>query len=100
MEPHRRGEAVSAFFAVLFTMLSVPVIGVGVLVRATGLRTAGVAFSAAVAVLALAVAAGLVRRPTRGAPPEPTATVATVATDPAPATAEPSPAPAAPAGKA
>ncbi|MFC5662251.1 MFS transporter [Kitasatospora misakiensis] len=68
VEPHRRGEAVSAFFAVLFTMLSVPVIGVGVLVRATGLRTAGVTFSAAVAVLALAVAAGLVRRPRAAAP--------------------------------
>ncbi|WP_052709700.1 MFS transporter [Streptomyces sp. NRRL S-495] len=73
VEPHRRGEAVSAFFAVLFTMLSVPVIGVGVLVRATGLRTAGVGFSAAVAVLALAVAAGLVRRPRHGASPVPTA---------------------------
>ncbi|MCX4688825.1 MFS transporter [Kitasatospora purpeofusca] len=97
VEPHRRGEAVSAFFAVLFTMLSVPVIGVGVLIRATGLRTAGVTFSAAVAVLALAVAAGLVRRPRRGASPEPTATAAT---NPVPATAAPAPAPTARAGKA
>ncbi|MFD8318731.1 MFS transporter [Kitasatospora purpeofusca] len=101
VEPHRRGEAVSAFFAVLFTMLSVPVIGVGVLVRATGLRTAGVTFSAVVAVLALAVAAGLVRRPTRGAPPEPAAPVAAApAAAPVPTTAEPVAAPAAPAGKA
>ncbi|MER6361920.1 MFS transporter [Kitasatospora sp. NPDC001527] len=61
--PRQRGETVSAFFAVLFTMLSLPVIGVGVLIRATDLRTGGVAFSAAVAVLALAIAAGLVRRP-------------------------------------
>ncbi|WP_051740155.1 MFS transporter [Kitasatospora sp. MBT66] len=96
VEPHRRGEAVSAFFAVLFTMLSVPVIGVGVLVRATGLRTAGVTFSAAVAVLALAVAAGLVRRPRHGASP---GTVpGPVAGAAVTATAEP--APAAPAGQA
>ncbi|MEV0188135.1 MFS transporter [Kitasatospora purpeofusca] len=90
VEPHRRGEAVSAFFAVLFTMLSVPVIGVGVLVRATGLRTAGVTFSAAVAVLALAVAAGLVRRPGLGASPVPVPVT----------TAKAEPAPAAPAGQA
>ncbi|MDY0811908.1 MFS transporter [Kitasatospora purpeofusca] len=87
VEPHRRGEAVSAFFAVLFTMLSVPVIGVGVLVRATGLRTAGVTFSAVVAVLALAVAAGLVRRPGRGASPVPTAVESAPAPAPTPAAA-------------
>ncbi|MFB7379304.1 MFS transporter [Kitasatospora purpeofusca] len=94
VEPHRRGEAVSAFFAVLFTMLSVPVIGVGVLVRATGLRTAGVTFSAAVAVLALAVAAGLVRRPRHGEAPVPVTVPVTTAT------AEPAPAPAVPSGQA
>ncbi|MER7754548.1 MFS transporter [Kitasatospora sp. NPDC097643] len=60
--PERRGEAVSAFFAILYTMLSVPVVGVGLLIRATDLRTAGVVFSAVVAALALAVAAGLARR--------------------------------------
>ncbi|SDT38286.1 Predicted arabinose efflux permease, MFS family [Streptomyces sp. TLI_053] len=100
VEPHRRGETVSAFFAVLFTMLSVPVIGVGVLVRATGLRTAGVTFSAAVAVLALAVAAGLVRRPRGEASPVPAPAPVTTAT--ATATADPAAAaaPATPAGKA
>ncbi|MFE6865082.1 MFS transporter [Kitasatospora sp. NPDC057692] len=61
--PQQRGETVSAFFAVLFTMLSLPVIGVGVLVRETGLRTGGVVFSGVVALLALVIAAGLVRRP-------------------------------------
>ncbi|MFE7192357.1 MFS transporter [Kitasatospora sp. NPDC057541] len=69
--PQQRGETVSAFFAVLFTMLSLPVIGVGVLVRVTDLRTGGVAFSAVVALLALVIAAGLVRRP-RGARQAPT----------------------------
>ncbi|MFB7613302.1 MFS transporter [Kitasatospora sp. NPDC056181] len=60
--PQQRGEAVSTFFAVLYGMLSVPVVGVGVLIQVAGLRTAGVTFSALVAVLAVAVAAGLVRR--------------------------------------
>ncbi|MFE2721852.1 MFS transporter [Kitasatospora sp. NPDC059327] len=62
--PTERGGAVSAFFAVLYTMLSVPVVGVGLLIRATDLRTAGVVFSALVAALAVGVAAGLTgRRP-------------------------------------
>lgn len=60
--PERRGEAVSTFFAVLYTMLSVPVVGVGVLIRATDLRTAGVTFSALVAALAVVVAVGVTRR--------------------------------------
>ncbi|MEV0532552.1 MFS transporter [Kitasatospora sp. NPDC050463] len=64
VEPRQRGAAVSTFFAVLYAMLSVPVVGVGVLIRATDLRTAGVVFSVLVAVLAVGVAAGLTgRRP-------------------------------------
>ncbi|MFF2042578.1 MFS transporter [Kitasatospora sp. NPDC058170] len=60
--PQQRGEAVSTFFAILYTMLSVPVVGVGVLIQLAGLRTAGLVFSALVAVLALGAAAGLARR--------------------------------------
>ncbi|MEU6234721.1 MFS transporter [Kitasatospora sp. NPDC047058] len=60
--PQQRGAAVSTFFAILYAMLSVPVVGVGVLIQATDLRTAGVTFSALVALLALGVAAGLLRR--------------------------------------
>ncbi|MFC8449890.1 MFS transporter [Kitasatospora sp. NPDC057223] len=63
--PQRRGEVVSTFFAILYAMLSVPVIGVGVLIQLSGLRTAGVTFSALVAALALAVALTL-RRGTPG----------------------------------
>ena len=59
--PQRRGEVVSTFFAILYAMLSVPVIGVGVLIQLSGLRTAGVTFSALVAALALAVALTLRR---------------------------------------
>ncbi|MFI9327043.1 MFS transporter [Kitasatospora sp. NPDC052868] len=61
--PQQRGEAVSTFFAILYTMLSVPVVGVGVLIQLAGLRTAGLVFSALVAALALGAAAGLARRP-------------------------------------
>ncbi|MFI6444063.1 MFS transporter [Kitasatospora sp. NPDC050543] len=66
--PQHRGEAVSTFFAILYSMLSVPVIGVGVLIQASDLRTAGVVFSALVAALALVVAVSLARRPAGATP--------------------------------
>ncbi|MFD0274334.1 MFS transporter [Kitasatospora sp. NPDC127111] len=69
--PQQRGAAVSTFFAILYAMLSVPVVGVGVLIQATDLRTAGVTFSALVALLALGVAAGLLRRPRPASAPGP-----------------------------
>ncbi|MFG3052081.1 MFS transporter [Kitasatospora sp. NPDC048239] len=68
--PQQRGEAVSTFFAILYTMLSVPVVGVGVLIQLAGLRTAGLVFSALVAALALGAAAGLARRPATAHPRE------------------------------
>ncbi|MFJ5830769.1 hypothetical protein [Streptomyces sp. NPDC093089] len=63
--PERRGATVSTFFAVLYAMLAVPAIGVGVLIRAAGLRPAGAVFSAVVALLALVVLLSLVRPRTR-----------------------------------
>nr|WP_037642086.1 MFS transporter [Streptomyces bicolor] len=62
--PQHRGAAVSTFFAILYSMLAVPAIGVGVLIRETGLRPAGETFSAVVAALCLGVLLSLVR--TRG----------------------------------
>ncbi|MFB6820330.1 MFS transporter [Streptomyces virginiae] len=59
--PQHRGAAVSTFFAILYSMLAVPAIGVGVLIRATSLRPAGAIFSAAVALLALTVLLSLAR---------------------------------------
>jgi MFS family permease len=56
-----RGETASSFFVVMYVGLSVPVIGVGVAANALSLRTAGIAFSAAVAALVLAVLASLAR---------------------------------------
>src|SRR5437763_420407 len=57
----RRGETASSFFVVMYVGLSVPVIGVGVVANATSLKTAGIVFSAAVAVLVLVVLASLAR---------------------------------------
>jgi MFS family permease len=57
----RRGETASSFFVVMYVGLSVPVIGAGVAVYYIGLRPAGLVFSAAVAVLVLAVLASLFR---------------------------------------
>jgi MFS family permease len=57
----RRGETASSFFVVLYVGLSLPVIGVGLVANGYGLETAGIAFSAAVAGLVLAVLASLAR---------------------------------------
>ena len=57
----QRGETASSFFVVMYVGLSVPVIGTGVAAHSLGLRTAGIAFSAAVAALVLAVLASLAR---------------------------------------
>lgn len=59
--PEHRGASVSTFFAILYSMLAVPAIGVGVLIRETGLRPAGETFSAVVAALCLGVLLSLVR---------------------------------------
>lgn len=53
--PAHRGGVSSAFFAGLYCMLTVPAIGVGLLANAIGLREAGLAFTAVVAVLAASI---------------------------------------------
>jgi MFS family permease len=57
----RRGETASSFFVVMYVGLSVPVIGVGLAAHTFSLRTAGIAFSAAVAALVLTVLVSLAR---------------------------------------
>jgi MFS family permease len=57
----RRGETASSFFVVMYVGLSLPVIGVGVAAHYLALKTAAVAFSAAVGVLVLAVIASQLR---------------------------------------
>jgi MFS family permease len=56
-----RGEVASTYFVGLYVGLIIPVIGVGLAVDAVGLRSAGLAFSAVVAVLVIAVLVSLVR---------------------------------------
>lgn len=58
---HRRGETSSTFFVTLYTMLALPVVGVGVLTQLADLRTAALAFSAAIALLLAGVLAAQVR---------------------------------------
>ncbi|MES1940797.1 major facilitator superfamily transporter [Salinisphaera sp. T5B8] len=61
--PERRGEVASTFFVVLYVAISIPVVGIGVAAQTLGLRSAGIGFSAAVAVLAaVALVSLLVRR--------------------------------------
>jgi MFS family permease len=57
--PERRGETNSAFFAVMYIGLSVPVIGAGVAVDGMGLQAGGELFSGAVALIVAAVGLSL-----------------------------------------
>jgi MFS family permease len=50
-----RSEVASSFFVAMYTAISLPVLGEGVLADAAGLRLAGITFAAAVAALAAAV---------------------------------------------
>jgi MFS family permease len=50
--PDRRAEVSSAYFVVAYVALSVPVVSEGLVAQDWGLRTAGVGFAIAVAVLA------------------------------------------------
>lgn len=52
--PGRRAEVSSTYFVVAYLAISLPVIGEGLTARAWGLRTAGIVFAVAVAVLATA----------------------------------------------
>lgn len=65
--PHRRGEVISTLFVVLYLAISVPVIGIGIGADALGLRTAGLIFSVAVAMLGLiALGSLLIQRRGKG----------------------------------
>jgi uncharacterized membrane protein len=48
----RRAEVSSTYFVVAYVAISLPVIGQGLAAREWGLRTAGVSFAVAVAILA------------------------------------------------
>jgi len=57
--PERRAQVSSTYFVVAYVALSLPVIGEGLAARTWGLRTAGVAFAVAVAVLAVVCLAAI-----------------------------------------
>jgi MFS family permease len=59
----RRGETASSFFVVAYVGLSVPVIGAGIAIQATSLKSAGLAFCVAVALLVLGVIVSQLREP-------------------------------------
>jgi MFS family permease len=61
----RRAAVASSFFVVMYVAISLPVIGVGVLAQATGLRTAGLTFATVVAAVAVVVLVLLGRERTR-----------------------------------
>ncbi|MFH9395003.1 MFS transporter [Streptomyces sp. NPDC017556] len=58
-----RAATVSAFFVIAYLGISLPVVGVGALTLAIGLRNAGVTFAGCVLALALGVGLCLARRP-------------------------------------
>ncbi|MFA7763739.1 MFS transporter [Streptomyces sp. NPDC048723] len=63
--PDRRAAVISMLFVVAYTGISLPVIGVGLLVGPIGLEGAGLVFIACMAVLVTAAAGYLLRRPAR-----------------------------------
>ncbi|MDG4820298.1 MFS transporter [Asanoa sp. WMMD1127] len=65
----RRGEAFSAFFAILYTVLALPAIGVGIVIEYANLRWAGGVFSLVVGLLALTVLISLSRTRRRAPAP-------------------------------
>ncbi|MEO3757699.1 MFS transporter [Mycobacterium sp. B14F4] len=61
----RRAEVTSTYFVIGYVAISLPVIGEGLVAREWGLRTAGVSFAVAVAILALACLIAIVARERR-----------------------------------
>jgi MFS family permease len=57
----QRAGVASSFFVVLYVAISLPVVGEGLAANVVGLRTAGISFSVAVAVLAAIALAALLR---------------------------------------
>jgi MFS family permease len=63
--PDRRAEVSSTYFVVAYVAISLPVVGEGLSAQHWGLRTAGVAFALAVAVLAVVCLAAILVREAR-----------------------------------
>lgn len=63
IEPDRKADATSAYFVVAYVAISVPIIATGFAEQAWGLRTASVAFSIVIIVLAVGGLISLLLRP-------------------------------------
>lgn len=63
---HRRAEVSSTYFVVAYVAISLPVVGEGLAARALGLRTAGVSFAVAVAILAGVCLVAILAQEARG----------------------------------
>ncbi|MFJ4923752.1 MFS transporter [Streptomyces sp. NPDC088725] len=61
--PEQRGGTISTFFVVAYIGISVPVVGVGALTLALGLRGAGLVFTGCVVILAVCAGLYQLRRP-------------------------------------
>ncbi|MBJ7907492.1 MFS transporter [Streptomyces sp. DSM 110735] len=61
--PDHRGATISAFFVVAYLGISLPVVGVGALAVALGVREAGIVFTACAIVLVAAVGVRVAHRP-------------------------------------
>jgi MFS family permease len=60
--PERRAEVSSTYFVVAYVAISLPVVGEGLVAQHWGLRTAGITFAIAVAVLAMVCLVAIVLR--------------------------------------
>ena len=65
----RRAEVSSTYFVVAYVAISLPVVGEGLAARAWGLRTAGVSFAVAVAILAAVCLVAILVQEARESPP-------------------------------
>jgi MFS family permease len=63
--PQRRAEVSSTYFVVAYVAISLPVVGEGLAAQAWGLRTAGVSFAVAIAILAGICLAAVLTQETR-----------------------------------
>jgi MFS family permease len=67
--PERRGATISALFTAAYVGISLPVVGIGAVAVAVGLRAAGVIFVGCVIVMSGTVAVYLARRPVQAPKP-------------------------------
>lgn len=63
--PQRRAEVSSTYFVVAYVAISLPVVGEGLAAQAWGLRTAGVSFAVAIAILAAICLVAILTQETR-----------------------------------